>query len=109
MVTASKPRAKKGKSSAKSTSPKVSAKAATPKAKAKSVPAKPKPVAPPRFDADAEPDDEKVRSNPLGLDVDAEVLEFIEALDRFKKDHGRPFPSWSEVLHVLRGLGYRRA
>jgi hypothetical protein len=51
---------------------------------------------------------DKARSEPLGLDVDAEVLEFIEALDRFKKSHGRPFPSWSEVLHVLRELGYRK-
>jgi hypothetical protein len=49
-----------------------------------------------------------VRSNPLGLEIDAEVLEFIDALDRFKKDHGRPFPSWSEVLHVLRQLGYQK-
>lgn len=52
--------------------------------------------------------DEPGRSNPLGLEVDAEVLEFIDAIDRFKKEHNRPFPSWSEVLHVLRGLGYRR-
>lgn len=40
--------------------------------------------------------------------VDADVLEFIAALDAFKARHGRPFPSWSEVLHVLRGLGYRK-
>lgn len=56
-----------------------------------------------------EPADEgPQRSNPLGLEIDDEVLEFIAALDRFKKEHGRPFPSWSEVLHVLRALGYRR-
>lgn len=48
------------------------------------------------------------RSNPLGLDVDHDVLEFIEALDRFKQLHGRPFPSWSEVLHVLKELGYSK-
>ena len=48
------------------------------------------------------------RSSPLGLEVDHEVLEFIEALDRFKKQNNRPFPSWSEVLQVLRDLGYRR-
>lgn len=53
--------------------------------------------------------DGPARSNPLGLEVDDEVLEFIAALERFKKDHGRPFPSWSEVLHVLRSLGYRRS
>jgi len=48
------------------------------------------------------------RSTPLGLEVDTEVLEFIEALEQFKKRNNRPFPSWSEVLHVLRELGYRR-
>ena len=39
----------------------------------------------------------------------AEVLEFIAAIDRFKKENGRPFPSWSEILLVLRELGYRRS
>jgi FMN phosphatase YigB (HAD superfamily) len=43
-----------------------------------------------------------------GADLDADALEFIAALDRFKKKHGRPFPSWSEVLTVLRELGYKR-
>ena len=52
----------------------------------------------------AEPD----RSSPALAEVDADVLEFIAAIDRFKKEHGRPFPSWSEVLLVVRELGYRR-
>jgi hypothetical protein len=55
-------------------------------------------------DDGAEPD----RSSPALAEVDAEVLEFIAALDRFKKDHSRPFPSWSEVLLVVRQLGYKR-
>ena len=45
---------------------------------------------------------------PPALEVDPEVMEFIAAIDRFKKRHNRPFPSWSEVLHVLRELGYRK-
>lgn len=57
-----------------------------------------------RFDDIVEPD----RSAPALAEVDADVLEFIEAVDRFKKQHGRPFPSWSEVLLILRQLGYRR-
>jgi len=57
-----------------------------------------------RFDDIVEPD----RSAPALAEVDDEVLEFIEAVDRFKKQHGRPFPSWSEVLLILRQLGYRR-
>ncbi|MBK8976953.1 MAG: hypothetical protein IPM29_13625 [Planctomycetes bacterium] len=46
---------------------------------------------------------------PQGLEVDPDVLQFIEALDLYRHQHSRPFPSWSEVLHVLRWLGYRKA
>ncbi len=42
-------------------------------------------------------------------EIGPDELEFIAALDLFKKQNGRPFPSWSEVLFVLRGLGYRKA
>jgi hypothetical protein len=56
----------------------------------------------------ARKDREPERSAPQTAEIDAEVLEFIEAIDRFKKQNGRPFPSWSEVLTVLRELGYRR-
>lgn len=38
----------------------------------------------------------------------AEVLEFVTALDEYKRQNQRPFPSWSEVLRVLRSLGWRR-
>ena len=48
------------------------------------------------------------RSAPALAEVDADVLEFIAAIDRFKQMHGRPFPSWSEVLLVVRELGYKR-
>lgn len=58
--------------------------------------------------ADADADNEPERSAPPLAEVDGDVLEFIEALDRFKKRHNRPFPSWSEVLLVLRQLGYKR-
>lgn len=57
----------------------------------------------------SQPCDESERSSPALAEVDAEVLEFIAAIDRFKQQHGRPFPSWSEILLVLRQLGYRRA
>ncbi|MFO1052043.1 MAG: hypothetical protein U1F36_07500 [Planctomycetota bacterium] len=42
-------------------------------------------------------------------DLGPDELEFIAALDTYKKANGRPFPSWSEVLHVLRSLGYRKS
>ncbi|MBM4061667.1 MAG: hypothetical protein FJ265_11315 [Planctomycetes bacterium] len=50
----------------------------------------------------------KERCAPPLAEVDADALEFIAAIDRFKQQHGRPFPSWSEVLMVLRELGYSR-
>ncbi|MEZ6194294.1 MAG: hypothetical protein R3F20_00990 [Planctomycetota bacterium] len=40
--------------------------------------------------------------------VDADELEFIQALEDYKRRHERPFPSWSEVLHVLKSLGYAK-
>ena len=43
-----------------------------------------------------------------GSELAAEELEFIAALERFKKRYQRRFPSWSEVLLVLKSLGYRR-
>jgi hypothetical protein len=49
------------------------------------------------------------RAAPPMAEIDGEALEFIAAIDRFKKQHGRPFPSWSEVLMIVRELGYRRA
>lgn len=53
--------------------------------------------------------EEPDRSSPALAEVDTEVLAFIAAIDRFKKENGRPFPSWSEILLVLRELGYRRS
>lgn len=38
-----------------------------------------------------------------------EVLEFIQAIDDYKRLHGRPFPNWSEVLEILKDLGYERS
>jgi len=37
-----------------------------------------------------------------------EVMEFLTAIDDYRARHGRPFPSWSEVLTILTGLGYRK-
>jgi phosphoglycolate phosphatase-like HAD superfamily hydrolase len=37
-----------------------------------------------------------------------QVSEFKEAMDQYKRENRRPFPTWSEVLEVLRSLGYRR-
>jgi len=37
-----------------------------------------------------------------------EEMEFINAINAYKQRHSRPFPTWSEVLHVVKGLGYRK-
>ncbi|MDP6740609.1 MAG: hypothetical protein QF404_11430 [Planctomycetota bacterium] len=37
-----------------------------------------------------------------------ELLEFIQAVDEYKRIHGRPFPSWGEVLTILTELGYAK-
>ena len=41
-------------------------------------------------------------------EVTEDVLEFIRALDVYKKSKNRPFPTWSEVLLVITQLGYRK-
>ncbi len=41
-------------------------------------------------------------------DLEADTLEFIRAINRFKERTGRAFPTWSEVLHILRDLGYEK-
>jgi hypothetical protein len=40
--------------------------------------------------------------------TDAE-LELLNAMQAYKESSGRMFPTWSEVLEVLTGLGYEKA
>lgn len=35
-------------------------------------------------------------------------VEFIMAMDRYKREKCRPFPTWREVLAVLVSLGYKK-
>lgn len=35
-------------------------------------------------------------------------VEFMKAMDDYKRKSGRPFPTWSEVLEVIMSLGYRK-
>ena len=41
-------------------------------------------------------------------DYSGEEIEFMHALDRYKRASGRMFPTCSEVLEVIRGLGYAK-
>lgn len=54
-------------------------------------------------------DDTKKVSATKPDEMSAEVLEFIHAIDIYKRTHQRPFPNWSEVLEILKSLGYSRA
>lgn len=42
-------------------------------------------------------------------DYSNEEVEFMHALDAYKRTSGRMFPTCSEVLEVLRGLGYQKS
>ena len=42
-------------------------------------------------------------------DYAAAELEFMQAMQEYKQRSGRMFPTWSEVLEVLGGLGYEKA
>ena len=37
-----------------------------------------------------------------------EQFEFLMAIDQYKRANQRPFPSWTEVLEIVRALGYRK-
>jgi hypothetical protein len=37
-----------------------------------------------------------------------ELLEFVLAIDEYKRMNSRPFPTWSEVFELIRYLGYRK-
>ena len=41
-------------------------------------------------------------------DYSEEEIIFMKAMDQYKRANRRPFPTWSEVLEVLRALGYRK-
>jgi hypothetical protein len=37
-----------------------------------------------------------------------EQFEFLMAINEYKKKNSRPFPTWTEVLEVMKALGYRK-
>jgi len=37
-----------------------------------------------------------------------EQFAFLMAIDEYKKKNARPFPTWTEVLEVIKALGYRK-
>lgn len=43
-----------------------------------------------------------------GSELTADDIEFMMAMDRYKREMGRPFPDCADVLAVAKSLGYRR-
>ena len=37
-----------------------------------------------------------------------EQLEFVMAVDEYKRANNKPFPTWSEVFELIKYLGYRK-
>ena len=41
-------------------------------------------------------------------DLTLEEIEFVRAIDRYKQKFNRSFPTWSEVLAIVKELGYTK-
>lgn len=52
---------------------------------------------------------QKPISKPPKLDMNSDVMEFIAAIDAYRKEYHRPFPGWSEILFVIKNLGYQKS
>ena len=37
-----------------------------------------------------------------------DLLEFVMAIDDYKRVNDKPFPTWSEIFEIIRFLGYRK-
>lgn len=43
-----------------------------------------------------------------GSEITGDLLEFVLAMAAYQRRYHRRYPSWSEVLYVLRTLGYAK-
>ena len=41
-------------------------------------------------------------------EISGELLEFVMAIDEYKRINKRPFPSFSEIFEIVKYLGYRK-
>jgi len=41
-------------------------------------------------------------------EITGELLDFIMAIDEYKRVNERPFPTWSEIFEIVQYLGYRK-
>lgn len=49
-----------------------------------------------------------VSASAMSLQYTDDELEFLKAIEKYKRDHNRPHPTWHEVLAVLKSLGYEK-
>lgn len=61
-----------------------------------------------RSGADRRKVQRRKRTGPNQYELGNDELEFISAINLFKEQTGRPFPTWSEVLRILKALGYEK-
>ena len=63
-----------------------------------------------RVEKDKEEGERRRQVDPTTCEKDysEEEIVFMKAMDQYKRANRRPFPTWSEVLEVLRSLGYRK-
>jgi hypothetical protein len=40
--------------------------------------------------------------------MNEEQLDFLKAIDEYKRVNSRPFPTWTEVLDIVLDMGYRK-
>ncbi|NRA96554.1 MAG: hypothetical protein HRU14_10140 [Planctomycetes bacterium] len=48
------------------------------------------------------------RKSKFSTAVGEEALDFIKAIEDYKAAKERPFPSWTEVLQIVKAIGYRK-
>jgi hypothetical protein len=41
-------------------------------------------------------------------EMNDEQFEFLMAIDQYKRANQRPFPTWTEVLEIVKAMGYRK-
>ena len=48
-----------------------------------------------------------IQARPISIE-DEDDIEFQAAMEQYKRRSGRQFPTWSEILEVLRSIGYAK-
>jgi hypothetical protein len=41
-------------------------------------------------------------------EMNDEQFDFLLTIDRYKRENKKPFPTWTEVLDVIKAMGYRK-